>query len=83
MIQDGPLRVMAALLQQAGSGLVYPVALASSSGERLMILSPTAQATLLLTSYFSKASGDDIKPLTQMPNGAVCIVVKIKVDHSC
>lgn len=30
-----------------------------------MNLSPTAQATLLLTSYFSKAASDDLNPLTK------------------
>ena len=43
-----------------------------------MILSPTAQATLLLTSYFSKASGDDIKPLTNAEWGRFALWLKSK-----
>ena len=43
-----------------------------------MILSPTAQATLLLTSYFSKASSDDVKPLTNAEWGRFALWLKSK-----
>ena len=43
-----------------------------------MILSPTAQATLLLTSYFSKASSDDVKPLTNAEWGRFALLLKSK-----
>lgn len=41
-----------------------------------MNLSPTAQATLLLTSYFSKASSDDAKPLTNVEWGRFALWLK-------
>lgn len=43
-----------------------------------MNLSPTAQATLLLTSYFSKASSDDAKPLTNVEWGRFALWLKEK-----
>ncbi|PKD38113.1 DNA-protecting protein DprA [Methylomonas sp. EFPC1] len=41
-----------------------------------MNLSPTAQATLLLTSYFTKASSDDVKPLTNVEWGRFALWLK-------
>lgn len=43
-----------------------------------MNLSPTAQATLLLTSYFSKASSEDAKPLTNAEWGRFALWLKEK-----
>ncbi|CAA9892636.1 DNA-processing protein DprA [Candidatus Methylobacter favarea] len=43
-----------------------------------MNLSSTAQATLLLTSYFSKASSDDAKPLTNVEWGRFALWLKEK-----
>lgn len=43
-----------------------------------MNLSPTAQATLLLTSYFSKASSEDAKPLTNKEWGRFALWLKEK-----
>jgi len=43
-----------------------------------MNLSTTAQATLLLTSYFSKASSDDAKPLTNVEWGRFALWLKEK-----
>ncbi|ASY77445.1 DNA-processing protein DprA [Pectobacterium polaris] len=43
-----------------------------------MNLSPTAQATLLLTCYFSKASVDDLKPLTNTEWGRFALWLKEK-----
>ncbi|WP_256125281.1 DNA-processing protein DprA [Photorhabdus luminescens] len=43
-----------------------------------MNLSPTAQATLLLTSYFSKTSSDDVKPLTNAEWGRFALWLKEK-----
>ena len=40
------------------------------------VLSKTAQATLLLTSYFSKASSDDVKPLTNGEWGRFALWLK-------
>lgn len=40
------------------------------------VLSKTAQATLLLTSYFSKASSDDVKPLTNSEWGRFALWLK-------
>ena len=42
------------------------------------ILSPTAQATLLLTSYFSKASSESAKPLTNAEWGRFALWLKEK-----
>lgn len=41
-------------------------------------LSPTAQATLLLTSYFSKASSESAKPLTNAEWGRFALWLKEK-----
>lgn len=41
-------------------------------------LSPTAQATLLLTSYFSKASSESVKPLTNAEWGRFALWLKEK-----
>lgn len=41
-------------------------------------LSPTAQATLLLTSYFSKASGENTKPLSNAEWGRFALWLKEK-----
>lgn len=41
-------------------------------------LSPTAQATLLLTSYFSKASSESVKPLTNVEWGRFAMWLKEK-----
>jgi predicted Rossmann fold nucleotide-binding protein DprA/Smf involved in DNA uptake len=43
-----------------------------------MNLSTTAQATMLLTSYFSKASSDDAKPLTNVEWGRFALWLKEK-----
>jgi predicted Rossmann fold nucleotide-binding protein DprA/Smf involved in DNA uptake len=43
-----------------------------------MNLSPTAQATLLLTSYFSKASTKEVKPLTNKEWGQFALWLKDK-----
>lgn len=43
-----------------------------------MNLSPMAQATLLLTCYFSKASADDLKPLTNTEWGRFALWLKEK-----
>lgn len=43
-----------------------------------MNLSPTAQATLLLTSYFTKAGSDDAKPLTNVEWGRFAMWLKEK-----
>lgn len=43
-----------------------------------MNLSPTAQATLLLTSYFSKAGSDNVKPLTNAEWGRFALWLKEK-----
>jgi predicted Rossmann fold nucleotide-binding protein DprA/Smf involved in DNA uptake len=43
-----------------------------------MNLSPTAQATLLLTSYFGKASNEDAKPLTNVEWGRFALWLKEK-----
>ncbi|MCP4487453.1 MAG: DNA-processing protein DprA [Gammaproteobacteria bacterium] len=43
-----------------------------------MNLSPTAQTTLLLTSYFSKASSEDAKPLTYKEWGRFALWLKEK-----
>lgn len=43
-----------------------------------MNLSTTAQATLLLTSYFSKSSSDDAKPLTNVEWGRFALWLKEK-----
>lgn len=43
-----------------------------------MNLSPTAQATLLLTSYFTKVSSDDAKPLTNKEWGKFALWLKDK-----
>ena len=42
------------------------------------LLSPTAQATLLLTSYFSKASSESAKPLTNAEWGRFALWLKEK-----
>ena len=42
------------------------------------LLSPTAQATLLLTSYFSKASSETAKPLTNAEWGRFALWLKVK-----
>lgn len=43
-----------------------------------MNLSPTAQATLLLTSYFGKAANEDLKPLTNSEWGRFALWLKEK-----
>ena len=43
-----------------------------------MNLSPMAQATLLLTSYFSRVDSDDAKPLTNAEWGRFALWLKEK-----
>ncbi|WP_368870670.1 DNA-processing protein DprA [Proteus mirabilis] len=45
---------------------------------RSTLLSPTAQATLLLTSYFSKVSSETVKPLTNTEWGRFALWLKEK-----
>ena len=59
------MTVLAALLRQAGSGPVFPLALASTSkGKIAMPITVDAEATLLLTAYLSRQNGEAAKPLT-------------------